>query len=126
MRDCTEKLDENKISRNVSELDHLIRNMNVNVNTVFEANHSCMKSSSPVGCLKRNIDRLRLIGANAFILEVIEKGYKLPIFTAPESVEVNNNKSAEENVEFVSKEVDCLLKKTVFQKLVVNQKWLIS
>lgn len=28
-RDCTEKLDENKISRNVSELNHLIRNINV-------------------------------------------------------------------------------------------------
>lgn len=111
MRDCTEKLDENKISRNVSELDHLIRNMNVNVNTVFEANHSCMKSSSPVGCLKRNIGQWRLIGANSFILEVIEKGYKLPLFTAHESVELKTNKSAIENVEFVSKEVDCLLKK---------------
>lgn len=70
-----------------------------------------MKSSSPVGCLKRNIGQLRLIGANAFILEVIEKGYKLPLFTAPETVELKTNKSAVENVEFVSKEVDCLLKK---------------
>lgn len=57
-----------------------------------------MKSNSPVGCLKRNKDQLRLIGANSFILEVIEKDYKLPLFTAPESVELDNKKSAVENV----------------------------
>lgn len=57
-----------------------------------------MKSNSPVGCLKRNKGQLRLIGANSFILEVIEKDYKLPLFTAPESVELDNKKSAVENV----------------------------
>lgn len=40
-KDCTKKLDQNKIGRNVSELNQLIRNINANVNTVFEDSSQC-------------------------------------------------------------------------------------
>jgi hypothetical protein len=47
---------------------------------------------SPVGRLGQNLRQWRAIEASMFVLEVIQHGYKLPLFTIPSSIEIENNK----------------------------------
>ena len=62
-------------------------------------------SQSVKGNLKRNISFWRSIGKSKFILDVIERGYKLPFETLPESVLLKNNKSAEKHADFVGEAI---------------------
>jgi len=48
---------------------------------------------SPVGSLKPHIDEWKNIGANDYIISIIENGYKLPLFKQiPENNFIDNNK----------------------------------
>jgi hypothetical protein len=57
-------------------------------------------------CLKAHIDEWKNIGANDYIISIIENGYKLPLKQTPENNFLDNNKSAKDNMTFgfVSKE----------------------
>jgi hypothetical protein len=68
-------------------------------------------NDSPVGRLKEDIGQWREIGANSYIMEVIKNGYISALFASPGEVELSNNRSALNNADFVSREVEILLKK---------------
>ena len=67
--------------------------------------------SSPVGRLRSCLNHWEKSGASSFILDVVENGYKLPFKTLPKPVELGNNKSARDNADFVSSEIQNLLLK---------------
>ena len=46
-----------------------------------------------------------------FIVDVIENGYQIPFLTLPNQIELDNNKSARENPDFVTDEINKLLEK---------------
>ncbi|XP_052251470.1 uncharacterized protein LOC127858378 [Dreissena polymorpha] len=54
---------------------------------------------------------------DVYILDVIRLGYKLPFKVIPEQVFLKNNKSARENPDFVSKEINSLLQKGVISEV---------
>ena len=64
-----------------------------------------------VGRLRERVSKWAEIGANAEILGIIENGYKLPLHTIPEEVELRNNRSALEHSEFVKGEIENVLRK---------------
>ena len=57
------------------------------------------------GSLKRHISFWKTIGTPRFILDVIEREYKLPFDTLPESVHLRNNQSAETHAAFVDEAI---------------------
>ena len=63
--------------------------------------------------LKKNLQFWENIGAYPFILNVIEHGYKIPFESIPPKQHNNNNKSALENKDFVSKAIQELLHKNL-------------
>lgn len=63
------------------------------------------------GRLKARSQFWKSIGANSFILDVIEHGYKIPFYSKPENVHLNNNKSALFHSEFVTQSIIELEKK---------------
>ena len=71
-------------------------------------------SISPVCPLKENIGKWRSIGTSRYILDKLENGYKMPLFTTPKPVELRNDKSALENDEFV--EIEKLLNKNCIER----------
>ncbi|MEW8545049.1 MAG: reverse transcriptase domain-containing protein [Candidatus Thiodiazotropha sp.] len=84
-----------------------------------------LKVCSPVGRLKDSVEKWQKINASSYILNVIEKGYRLPLKTNPQKVCLKNNRSAMENPSFVVEEIGSLLKKGVIsecktQPLVIN------
>ena len=66
---------------------------------------------SPVGKLKAKIDFWRDRGANAFLIDVLSNGYKLPFKTIPPSARLKNNRSAFDNPEIVTREIEKLVEK---------------
>jgi ethanolamine utilization microcompartment shell protein EutS len=50
-----------------------------------------------VGNLSGNIEKWKDIGANEYIIDVIENGYKIPFLHIPDSIALDNNKSARDN-----------------------------
>ena len=66
---------------------------------------------SPIGRLKKSINKWQSIGASQYILDVISNGYSLPLKTSPEKVHLRNNKSARDNPKFVRDEICSLLSK---------------
>ena len=68
-------------------------------------------SVTPVGRLKAHLAHWQSAEASEYILDVVTNGYKLPFKTMPESVELENNRSARENKDFVSSEISNLLRK---------------
>ena len=114
-KDCTEKLDDNKISTFTSQnhlMVHSVKKGNFKTGTQWQSSEV---SISPVGRLKENIGQWRSIGTNRYILDVIENGYKIPLFTTPKPVELRNNRSALKNGEFVDQEIEKLLNKSCIE-----------
>ena len=68
---------------------------------------------SPVGRLKSHIDKWRSVEGSAYIKDVVENGYKLPLKELPPAVNLTNNKSARNNSSFVTSEISNLLEKGV-------------
>ena len=79
--------------------------------------HSSETFQSPVGRLFESVDKWKEICANEHIIDVIENGYKIPFLTLPDRVELDNNKSARDNSEFVSSEITKLLSKGCISKV---------
>ena len=77
--------------------------------------YSFMEKSmeSPVGRLKKYLNKWLSVSENSYILDVVENGYRLPFKQIPPSVCLKNNKSARRNPDFVTTEIDILLKKGV-------------
>ncbi|XP_045211850.2 uncharacterized protein LOC123563229 isoform X1 [Mercenaria mercenaria] len=71
---------------------------------------------SPVGRLRHCSNKWREASDSAYIMDVVEKGYKLPLKEIPPSVVLKNNKSARDNTRFVEEELSCLLDKKVVSK----------
>ena len=72
-------------------------------------NKDIVSELSPVGRLKSRYGKWADITSNGFILSVIEDGYKIPFKEMPESVDLKNNKTARDSMEFVKSEVNKLL-----------------
>ena len=75
---------------------------------------------SPVGRLKACVSKWSEITSNIHILNIIRNGYNLPFFKLPENISLPNNISSRENGDFVSTEIDSLLRKGIISE--VNQK----
>ena len=82
--------------------------------TVISHENVCV--ISPVGRLKAAHEKWKETGVSKYILSVIEEGYKLPFKTFPPSAHIKNNRSARENVSFVSKEIQSLQQKGVLSE----------
>lgn len=72
---------------------------------------------SPYNRLKNAASVWLESGANAYILNVVEHGYKIPFKELPSIQKSKNNRSARDNPEFVSKEINCLLAKGCISKV---------
>ena len=72
---------------------------------------------SPVGKLKAKIDFWRDSGANAFLIDVLSNGYKLPFKTISPSVRLKNNRSTFDNPEIVTCEIEKLVEKGCEQEV---------
>ena len=92
---------ENQIStQKLHVIDH-----NENLSTLQKS-----EDKSPVGKLKGCYEHWVDAGANAYILDVVSQGYKLLFRNIPNSVILKNNMSARKDPEFVSGEIERLLK----------------
>ena len=67
------------------------------------------------GRLKWNINFWRDIGASDFILDAIVNGYKVPLYTLPQSFS-HNNRSALAEYEFVSEAIKDLFDRSLIEK----------
>ncbi|KAK3108944.1 hypothetical protein FSP39_019460 [Pinctada imbricata] len=81
--------------------------------------------ASPVNRLHSCIAKWAQIGADEYILDVLNNGYKLPFYDIPNSVILKNNRSARDNISIVDLEILKLLEKgciseTVIPPVVVN------
>ena len=65
------------------------------------------------GRLKKNIQFWRDIGANVFVLDVIENGYKLPLFSMPPQYFSDNNRSAISEYDFVCEAIIDLIDRSL-------------
>jgi hypothetical protein len=54
---------------------------------------------------------------NPYVLDIVDNGYKLPFLSIPRREELNNNKTARDNVTFVSEEIERLVKAGILIKL---------
>lgn len=68
------------------------------------------------GRLKKNIDFWRCIGACEFILDVIENGYKLPLYSMPPKYFNHNNRSALNEYDFVTEAIKDLLDRSLIEE----------
>lgn len=66
---------------------------------------------SPVGRLRSRYNEWEKIGTGKTILDIIKSGYKIPFKTNPSSIELNNNRSARDEPEFVTGEIRNLIEK---------------
>jgi len=112
-RDCPEEI---KSQNKISSFNYLMSDDDIDKTpssspNIFKPDESTVKIISPVGRLKDHIHEWRNIGASDYIIDNIDKGYKLPLKHNPENVLLTNNKTSRENVLFVSNEIEKLLKK---------------
>ena len=99
-RECPKK-DDKKISENLYSLLSSSNLVN-EINSTFK---------SPVGRLRSHYTEWEKIGSGKTILDVIKVGYKIPFKTDPISIELNNNRSAREESEFVAGEIQKLVER---------------
>ncbi|XP_076105887.1 uncharacterized protein LOC143074222 [Mytilus galloprovincialis] len=76
-----------------------------------EIDISNVNITSPAGRLRTHITKWLSIGTNEYILDVIKNGYKIPFMVIPGKVELENNRSAKDNPQFVLGEINKLLQK---------------
>ena len=104
---CLEKeidilFDESKSDNDEAESTNKIHSMTENIRD---------EVVSPIGRLKQNSSKWSDFGASKEMLDIVENGYKLPLLTLPDSVELRNNRSALNHSEFVQEEIERLLLK---------------
>jgi len=66
---------------------------------------------TPVGSLNSKLNEWRLLTHNQYILDTVEKGYKLLFKTEAEQIYINSNKSSLKNKHFVASQTTNLLGK---------------
>ncbi|XP_052253990.1 uncharacterized protein LOC127860151 [Dreissena polymorpha] len=66
--------------------------------------------------LKNHVQFWRDIGANQFILDTIQNGYKIPFFSLPDHVHCRNNRSALYENDFVTEAIKSLLDRGLIVK----------
>ena len=66
--------------------------------------------------LKNHLSFWRSIGSGAFVLDVIENGYKIPLYSMPSRTSCKNNRSALCEPEFVSEVIKDLLDRGLIKK----------
>ena len=86
-------------------------------NDANDVSISDSSSFSPYNRLRNNKSKLKEAGANLYILEVIEEGYKIPFKAHPNVRRSKNNKSARDNPEFVKEEISKLLTKKCISEI---------
>ena len=74
-------------------------------------------SVSPYNRLKNCKDKWEQAGSDPYIMSVLEEGYKIPFKQSPSTKRSNNNKSARDNPEFVTAEIENLLYKKCISKV---------
>ncbi len=62
-----------------------------------------------IGSLRRNAEAWVGLGANEFVLDIVENGYKIPFFQTPDPAKFKNNKSAIKERDFVDEAISELL-----------------
>ena len=72
---------------------------------------------SPVGRLRDHIDHWKACGANEFVLSVIREGYRFPLKDKPSHIILKNNRSALDNTEIVTDEINKLLLKNCISEV---------
>ena len=68
------------------------------------------------GRLKKHLSFWRSIGSSEFVLDVIEKGYKIPLYSMPDQKICKNNRSALLEPEFVTEAIGDLLDRGLTEK----------
>ena len=66
--------------------------------------------------LKKHLSFWRDIGSNEFVLDVIQNGYKIPLYSMPDRTFCKNNRSALLEPEFVSEAIKDLLDRGLIRK----------
>jgi hypothetical protein len=64
---------------------------------------------SPVSRLKNCVNKCKEASDSAYIIQVVEKGYMLPLKEVPTRVVLRSNRSARDNIKFVEEEIERLL-----------------
>ena len=106
--------EQNKLNINDS-IDHKEnKSKSRNSDEVSETDEECL---SPAGRLGIAYEKWKAITDNLYILKVIKEGYTLPLRATVPSIVLNNNKSASENLSFVQKEVEGLVRKRVVSQV---------
>ncbi|XP_063395983.1 integrase/recombinase xerD homolog isoform X2 [Mytilus trossulus] len=117
-QECPEK--QQRKNDKISNINTLYRN-NIEVH-VDNLRTKVDTIKSPVNNLRKHINKWKIIQASDYILNVIEKGYMLPLKTLPENVLLDNNRSAKENKSFVTDEIEKLLSKGCISEVFVKPK----
>ena len=68
------------------------------------------------GRLKNHLSFWRSIGSSDFVLDIIENGYKIPLYSMPSRTSCKNNRSALCEPEFVSEAIKDLLDRGLIEK----------
>ena len=92
-------------------------NENCNDYTDYFEFEQGQKNINVKGRLKKHLQFWKDIGANSYILSVIETGYKIPFITTPPKSFLKNNKSAIEHKDFVAEAISELLKSGSVKRL---------
>ena len=91
---------------------------NSNTHTTIDSKLTqAYKNSTGVRNLSGKVNRWKEIGANSYIVDVIENGYKIPFFHIPDEIVLENNKSARDNTDFVNGEIERLLQKACINRM---------
>ncbi|XP_063414876.1 uncharacterized protein LOC134696851 [Mytilus trossulus] len=117
-QECPEK--QQRKNDKISNINTLYRN-NIEVH-VDDLRTKVDTIKSPVNSLRKHINKWKIIQASDYILNVIEKGYMLPLKTLPENVLLDNNRSAKENKSFVTVEIEKLVSKGCISEVFVQPK----
>ena len=110
----------NKISnilQKYTEKEKCVSQSEERQNVSIENKNTEDRESSPVGRLKKHVNKWKEMSDNKYIIDVIENGYKIPFKQVPAEAELKNNKSARDNIEFVNKEIQALLTKGVISEV---------
>jgi hypothetical protein len=93
---------------------------NSNTHTTIDSKLTqAYKNSTGVG-RSGKVNRWKQIGANSYIVDVIENGYKIPFLHIPDEIALENNKSARDNTDFVNDEIERLLQKGYISRVTQN------
>ena len=76
----------------------------------------CKIGNFGTGSMKYKPEKWKETGVSRYILSVIEEGYTLTFKTFPPSACIKNNKSARENVSYVTEEIQLILRKGVISE----------